>query len=968
MFLSKIFQSYETSSMNSNFTPYHTAYYAHELTRRNASDGIARLGSSLLGATVDLNPHQLDAALFASRALLSGGGILADEVGLGKTIEAGLLISQLWAERKRRILVIAPTTLRKQWSQELADKFFLPSIVLDGREFAARTRAGKEPLSAEDGVVICSHHFAAARGAEIALQPWDVVVIDEAHRLRNVYKSGNKIAGAIRTAVRHRPLLLLTATPLQNNLLELFGLVSFLDEHVFGDIEAFRERYMRGPLQERQLDDLRERLRPLCQRTLRRQVTEYVRFTNRIPLTQDFTPTPEEQELYEKVSAYLQRETLHALPSGQRMLTTMILRKLLASSSFAIAGTLTTLAERLQSSEDSLNAVLQEEYDALGEIREEWPGDDPAPEAVSAAKVATPSLQRELEELKEYGELARSITRNAKGEALLQALSLGFDTLLSLGAAPKAVIFTESRRTQEYLRELLEEGGYVGRVMTINGTNTDDRSGEIYRDWRETHRGEQMVTGNKAVDLRAALVEKFRLSADILIATEAAAEGVNLQFCSLVVNYDLPWNPQRIEQRIGRCHRYGQQHDVVVINFLNRANAADQRVFELLSEKFQLFQGLFGSSDEVLGALESGVDFERRIAGIYQSCRTPEEIDRAFAALQAELEEQIGTRMADTRTKLLEHFDAEVRERLRVSQEASAAYLDQAHRCFWNLTRHELAECATFDDNRLSFYLEQAPTECPDAESGLYQFLTPSSVSGAGQGYRLGHPLAEALVARAKSRPLPAASIQFRYSDFNGRIGLLEEQRGCSGWLAFSRLSVDALEEEDRLLFALLDATGQPLLPDLGPKLFQVPGTWKAATDAPPHITQALETGLHSQQKSALLEIEQRNARFFDEELEKLERWADDMRHGLEMGLKDLDTRIKVARRESSHTSDLQAKLTGQRAIKELEGERARKRRALYEAQDEIDERKEELITNVEQRLTQMVNREDMFLIQWSVA
>ncbi len=126
-------------------------------------------------------------------------------------------------------------------------------------------------------------------------------------------------------------------------------------------------------------------------------------------------------------------------------------------------------------------------------------------------------------------------------------------------------------------------------------------------------------------------MEHFRDSADILIATEAAAEGVNLQFCSLVVNYDLPWNPQRIEQRIGRCHRYGQQHDVVVINFLNRGNAADELVFDLLSVKFKLFEGVFGSSDEILGALGSGVDFERRVAEIYQACRTSEEIDRAFA-------------------------------------------------------------------------------------------------------------------------------------------------------------------------------------------------------------------------------------------------------------------------------------------------------------------------------------------------
>ncbi len=281
-------------------TPYHIAYYAHELTRRSASDSIAKLGSSIFNATVDLNPHQLEAALFAFRSPLSRGVILADEVGLGKTIEAGLVISQLWAERKRRVLVIAPAILRKQWAQELLDKFFIDSQVIDTREFNAARKVGASALEPRDKVVIASYHFAAAKKSEVAAIPWDVVVIDESHRLRNVYKPKNKIANAIKDAVRGRPLLLLTATPLQNDLLELYGLISVIDEHMFGDIEAFKARYKRGPAEERQLEDLRERLRTICKRTLRRQVTEFVRFTNRIPFTQDFTPTDEERRLYDR--------------------------------------------------------------------------------------------------------------------------------------------------------------------------------------------------------------------------------------------------------------------------------------------------------------------------------------------------------------------------------------------------------------------------------------------------------------------------------------------------------------------------------------------------------------------------------------------------------------------------------------------------------------------------------------------
>jgi SNF2 family DNA or RNA helicase len=270
--------------------------------------------------------------MFAFRSPLSRGALLADEVGLGKTIEAALIISQLWAERKRRILIIVPTTLRKQWAQELAEKFFLPSEILDTRAFNLRRKGGSSnPFLDSKGVVVCSYHFARAQKALIRATAWDLVVVDEAHRLRNVFKPANQIARAIREAIQGRPKVLVTATPLQNSLLELWGLISFLDENTFGDLASFRSQYVSGPLGKAEFEDLRTRLRPLCQRTLRRQVVEYVRYTNRDPITQDFTPTDEEQRLYDLVSTYLQRPELQALPSGQRQLMTLILRRLLAS-------------------------------------------------------------------------------------------------------------------------------------------------------------------------------------------------------------------------------------------------------------------------------------------------------------------------------------------------------------------------------------------------------------------------------------------------------------------------------------------------------------------------------------------------------------------------------------------------------------------------------------------------------------
>jgi len=253
---------------------------------------------------------------------------------------------------------------------------------------------------------------------------------------------------------------------------------------------------------------------------------------------------------------------------------------------------------------------------------------------------------------------------------------------------------------------------------------------------------------------------------------------INLQFCSLVVNYDLPWNPQRIEQRIGRCHRYGQKHDVVVVNFLNRKNAADQRVFELLAEKFQLFEGVFGASDEVLGAIESGVDFEKRIAAIYQRCRKQDEIQTAFDQLQLELSLEINESMTRTRQNLLENFDDEVREKLKVQDEASKAYLSRYERLLMQLTRHELDGCAEFL-NDASFRLETQPSYVQTAVIPLGLYELPRR-SGEAHLYRLNHPLAEALIAQAKKRDLPVAEINFDYDQHGGKVTLLEEYHDCA--------------------------------------------------------------------------------------------------------------------------------------------------------------------------------------------
>ncbi|MEI6049433.1 MAG: SNF2-related protein [Bacteroidota bacterium] len=969
-----------------NLTPYHAKYFAYELTKRYSSNSLEKFTASLSDAQVDLNPHQVDAALFAFKSPLSKGAVLTDEVGLGKTIEAGIVISQKWADRKRKILIIAPANLRKQWNQEIADKFFLPSKILESKSFHEELKkAIFNPFQQSEKIVICSYHFIKSKAIYVSKVDWDLVVIDEAHRLRNVYKPGNKIAKAIKEAVAHSPKILLTATPLQNSLLELFGLVSIIDEYSFGDLKSFKSQYTRLS-EEKNFDELKRRLEPVCKRTLRRQVLEYISYTNRTCILQEFTPREDEQQLYDLVSEYLQRPNLYALPPGQRTLMTLILRKLLASSTYAISGTLQGLADKLgkaitkqESLTQNVEDVFVENYETFEEQQDEWL-DEEEEESTREDRIYTADeiseIRKEIEALNEFKKLAKSIIVNSKGEVLFTALEKAFLKLTELKANRKAIIFTESTRTQEYLKNTLEARGYKDEIVLFNGSNNDPKSNQIYQSWIKTHKGTDRITGSKTADKRAALVDYFRDTATIMIATEAAAEGINLQFCSLVVNYDLPWNPQRIEQRIGRCHRYGQKFDVVVVNFLNTTNAADQRVYQLLDEKFQLFSGVFGASDEVLGAIESGVDFERRIVKIYQTCRTTEAIQLAFDYLQKEMEPEIEQGIDITRKKLLENFDEEVHEKLKINLQQSSDYLNKFENWLWQLTKYYLQPFATFNSSENSFYLNKNPFAGEIINRGPYK-VGKKIIGGKHEAeelhpnenlYRVGHPLAQKVIAECKEIEVPLQELIFDYSNNEKKISILENLKGKQGWLQAKQISISSFEIEDHILFAAFDDEGNTLLPEQCQRLFSLKAkTTNTSLTFGEELKERFKENFQTQLVGIIEENRTPNHIFFDEEVDKLEKWSEDVRNSIKFEIKELDKEIKTRKTEVRKLLNLEQKVKEQRLIKELEKKLAGKRFNQYQNEDDIEHRKDNLLDEIELRLKQNTTETELFTISFKV-
>ena len=959
-------------------TAYQAKYFAYELQRSYANDHVGKLAGLLFDAQVDPKPHQIDAALFALQTPYLNGVILADEVGLGKTIEAGIVITQYWAERKRQILIISPSSLRQQWQQELLEKFLIPSQLLDPKlkdEQLART--------AQQGadVLICSYEFALRHEASL-LRQWDLVICDEAHRLRNFYTGRNKAPEAISHIVREaHKTILLTATPLQNRLEELYGLVSVFQPDYFYSLDAFRERYIKTKgLGDN--DDLVERVAGISKRTLRRDAAKYIHFTKRLPLTVEFMPSPAEIELYDKVNDYLHRDDLFAFSSSQRHLTGLILRKRLGSSTHAVSSTLERIAARLEAEvdagirRDSRGGFILADFtdDELTNEELESFEEGAAPSSEFDVKAGErldgetlEAMRAEVNELRSYAALARSITVNQKAVKLGEALDKGFDRLKELGAPQKAIIFTDSTKTQEYLARTLTEGGRGEGLVLFNGDNSSPASNEIYRKWLESNKDGDVITGIPSADRRKALVDHFRDRGTIMVATEAAAEGINLQFCSMLVNYDLPWNPQRVEQRIGRIHRFGQKFDVVVANFSNKGNAAEARILELLANKFHLFRGVFGASDEVLGSIEDGLDFEKTINRILSDSRSDTDINRAFEDLEKKYAVEISSEMAAAKARVFDNLDPNVQDRLKSYDAQSGEVLNKFERLLLAVTKRQLAEHAEFEGDGRHFVLHDSPVE--DAPKGRYYFKS-EPLNNAHQ-YRFSGPLAGYVVETAKAANTPAKELTFSLSQSERASTAVKDLEGKAGELTVKIVTFSMKVKNDDISESYMLAGGltddghwldHEYVADILDLVCIDEGIEVAVDDA--------KFEQHLAERSAHLEreVQGRNSRYYDQQEELLYRNQQDRRAESEGQIREYKAKEREARKNARGTDDPMQQLKFKKEARKWAERAEEEDEAARVARKKMREEADHYLELIEQALKGTQATEHLFSIRWKVS
>ena len=944
---------------------YQAKFAVHELERVYANDDVAKLSGLMFDAQIMPTPHQIDASLFALNTPNSKGVILADEVGLGKTIEAGIVIMQYWAERKRRILVVSPSSLRQQWSQELLEKFNLPSSVVDSKWLMTHKSFDK------NGIYICSYEF-ANRHVQKLSAGWDLMILDEAHKLRNFYTNKRGIASSIADIAKwSNKVLLLTATPLQNKLEELYGIVSVVDPKYFYSLDVFKQRYIKSD-HPYALSDLRDRMAKIAKRTLRKEAERYISYTNRVARTVKFTPSGDEKKLYDLVDDYLHREKLWAFAASQRHLSALILRKRLGSSTFAVASTLRHIVERMENEYaagkvrdnrgglvefDDLSEEEIEAFEESGEIDEY---------ALDSAKKRA-EFRTEIDELKGYAELAESIKSNVKADHLIDAINTGFQALASK-AARKAIIFTESTITQNYIAGVLEREGFGGKYIKFNGSNNDTEANKIYREWREANKDTDLITGIDTADRRKALIDKFREDdTEIMIATEAASEGINLQFCSMMINYDLPWNPQRVEQRIGRIHRFGQKFDVVVVNFSNQGNVAEQRILELLSDKFNLFKDTFGASNEVLGAIEDGFDFEKTISDILNTCRTDAEITARFAELQDKFKDEISTEQLKARAKIFDGLDPHVQDRFKRYNEQADEAFNSFERMFMNLTKYELRDHAKFQDNHI-FTLDSSPVQ--SSPVGTYFYKKQDRPEHARQ-YKYSGELAEYVRDSARSVDTPPAKLTFSVEDSERVSSDVKKLVGKSGTMLVRTVNfpikVGQSDMSEKYVLASAELDDETMLDNEACRnILELRVTNVSLLDdiAQPDL---LDNYTNSQIANLHTEVKERNTTVYLDKKDLLERQYKDKVTEYEMREDAISAKIREKERQEKQAPTAAEKLKISSEIQTLRKKKRALTRERMDLEDNMEDEIADKISAAQQASEGEVVQEQLFEIRFTI-
>ena len=908
------------------FSDEQIAYFKEYILLKNSGDDVARISSSLFDSKISLNPHQISAALAFFKNPKKKGMIFADEVGLGKTIEAGLVISQYWYEQKRHILIICPASLIKQWNEELMEKFHLESTILDGKTVKDSS------FTWNAGIYITSVNTVYLNKERFGIK-FDLIVIDEAHKLRNVYKDKGVMAPAIKEIFSGQKKLLLTATPFQNNLQELYGLMLLIDEDIFLDFAVFKEKYINGYANNK--ESLNSIVSNYVIRTLRKDVVKYINYTKRNVMLANYELLDSEKEIYKRIEELIYSQDMCIVyGTAQLHLIILLLQKLLSSSIYAVRSTLYNIKYRLENGE-SVDFIF------------DGKDDDDITDMSIDGKIS----DKFVGDIDECVAFIDSVKHDSKLERLKGAIADIYEQFETDKTRNKKIlIFTESKKTQEYL--FWELSSTYDKILLFNGENTGIQINDIYAKWISKHNVNKKIAKNIAI--RRAIVDAFENDYEIMIATDAAAEGLNLQFCSVIVNYDLPWNPQKIEQRIGRCHRYGQKNDVIVINMLNDSSNIDKRIYELLSGKLGVFEETFGSSDKILGSTNLSENIEDAIRNIYKSCRSPEEIEKGFEELQNTFKEEIESAIRASENDLDTYFDEEVAKAFDFQYVEATRIVDEMADLFYCIIKQCLPN-AIFYYEEYSFINDGIRRTVLAKYDDKAEFCSISSDFG------------KKILDSVESDNLNEVNVlELDYSNSGRKIGFLDEVSQRRGYICVSKITYESFETSESLVLTGQFDDGTIIPEDVCHKILKLVCSANRGLS-----TQAFNNQLKlrhdSDVKDRIASISEYNANIFQEELEYIDNWADSMIEKVQLSVKNMRDERKELQMTCDFTNSVEEKAKIQEQIHKLSKKINTSWVELAQLEDEIEDRRYTLINNLKAEKDKSVSVKKLFEVELNI-
>lgn len=596
------------------YSPFSAYYLARKLEKLSDDEGLIPVFAS---SDICIYPFQIAAARFALRSPYQKGCILCDESGMGKSHEAMMILTQRWYEGKNRLLLAIPSTdLLSQWVELIEQHYTIPYVVLkSSNDLISGGDVNTQNPFLQNALVIATYDFLVERETLASTVSWDLAVFEEATALFSVYIPENKKAKALKRIVNDSCKILLTGTPIEKNIMDLYGLIYFIDETILPNEQEFLRRYLRRP---ENYPELADKVSKYCFRTLRVQAKDYAKIPNRIPITYEYTSSKKEKELYDRLFAYCQREHSIAFPEMNPYDLCLRLLGIFSSSTAAIAQTIDGIIERIQSN---------------------------------------PSAIDETHELEEIQEMAKSITQDTKTAKLLEVLDNAFKRLKQVGAPQKALIFTESTATQNYLYPILAKRYHT---VLYNGS------------------------------MNYSAIQSFKKSAKILLSTDLGARGFNLEECSFVVQYDLLYNTLKMEQRIDRCHRLGQKHDVFVFSFIDKNNFSDVRKLELVNKRILVADGVLGLSDEVVGGFTDNLD--TAFAAFAQNLRTSRQVEKDYMQTLVQNEATNKKLVSSAQEMLFTTFTRQLADKLKIAPNYIEERAAQITEDIWQLTKWFFAE------------------------------------------------------------------------------------------------------------------------------------------------------------------------------------------------------------------------------------------------------------------------------------